>query len=50
MPRIDDGHPTKMTFAEDASISLWEKAVTPPGVEGGGENDTTTMHNSIWRT
>jgi len=50
MSRIDDGHPTLMTFAEDASISLWEKSVTPPGVEGGGENDTTTMHNSIWRT
>jgi len=50
MPRIDDGHPTKIGFAEDADVAMWEKEVTPPSVEGGGENDTTTMHNLIWRT
>lgn len=48
--RLDDGHPTLVTFAEDASVNFWEKSVTPPGMSGGGENDTTTMHNSVWRT
>ena len=51
--RIDDGHPTKITFSKDGSgsgITFWEKSVTPPGVDGGGENDTTTMHNVKYRT
>jgi hypothetical protein len=53
MGRIDDGHPTTIDFAALASGTTplwWEKEVTPPGIEGGGENDTTTMRNSIWRT
>ncbi len=48
--RQDDGHSTKVTFANDPNVKLWEKGVTPPGVDGGGANDTTTMHNTIWRT
>ena len=48
--RIDDGHSTKVSFSADASVALWEKTVTPPGIDGGGENDTTTMHNTTWRT
>ena len=50
MSRIDDGHPTLISFANYPSVSFWEKEVTPPGMQGGGENDTTTMHNSTWRT
>lgn len=50
MSRIDDGHPTTISFSADSSVSIWEKEVTPPGMEGGGANDTTTMHNSTWRT
>jgi len=50
MSRIDDGHSTTISFAEDSSVQMWEKEVTPPGIEGGGANDTTTMHNSVWRT
>ena len=50
MSRIDDGHSTLVTFANYPSVKLWEKEVTPPGVSGGGENDTTTMHNTAWRT
>jgi len=50
MARMDDGFSTKITFAEDADVQMWEKEVTPPSVEGGGENDTTTMHNTTWRT
>jgi len=50
MSRIDDGHATLVTFANYPSVKLWEKEVTPPGVSGGGENDTTTMRNTAWRT
>ena len=50
MARIDDGHSTIVTFAEDGAIALFEKEVTPPGVDGGGANPTTTMRNTVWRT
>lgn len=50
MARIDDGFSTTITFADDSDVQLWEKEVTPPGISGGGANDTTTMQNSAWRT
>ena len=54
MTRIDDGHPTLISFAGEGSglvgVQMWEKEVTPPGIEGGGANDTTTMRNATWRT
>lgn len=50
MARIDDGFATLIEFAEDSDVQMWEKEVTPPGVSGGGENDTSTMHNTTWRT
>lgn len=48
--RIDDGYATLIGFSEDSDVQMWEKEVTPPGVSGGGENDTTTMQNTTWRT
>lgn len=50
--RIDDGHPTYITFSAEPSqgMLIWEKTVTPPGLDGGGPNDTTTMRNTKWRT
>jgi len=48
--RIDDGHQTLITFAADSDVKIWEKTITPPGVDGGGANDTTTMRNTMWRT
>lgn len=48
--RIDDGHATLFTFGSNPAVKFFEKTVTPPGVEGGGENDTTTMRNLNWRT
>jgi len=48
--RMDDGHATYFTFGANPAVKFWEKTVTPPGVEGGGENDTTTMRNANWRT
>jgi hypothetical protein len=50
MPVMTDGHPTTVAFAEDATVKLDEKTVTPPSIEGGGENDVTTMLNVEWRT
>ncbi len=51
--RLDDGFSTKIEFSSGTSgvtFLMYEKEVTPPGVSGGGANDTTTMRNSIWRT
>lgn len=50
MAIINDGHATLVTFADFPDVSFKEKTVTPPGIEGGGPNDTSTMHNLIWRT
>jgi hypothetical protein len=47
---LDDGHQTLVTFARDTNVNLWEKSVTPPGIDGGDEIDVTTMHNVLWRT
>lgn len=44
--KLGDGFSTKIAFAADADVSLWEKTVTPPGVDGGDAVDTSTMHNT----
>ena len=48
--KLGDGYQTRVAFAGNLTISFWEKAVTAPGVDGGAEIDTTTMHNVHWRT
>lgn len=48
--RLGDGYQTLVTFAAIPDVALWEKSVTPPGVEGDDPNDNTTMHNVNWRT
>jgi hypothetical protein len=30
--------------------SMWVREVTPPGMNGGGPNDTSNMHNTLMRT
>jgi len=50
MPRMDDGHSTTISFASNPAVKLYEKNVTPPGIDAGGENDTTLMANTVWRT
>lgn len=49
---LNDGHQTLIGFDIASGITLLfkEKSVTPPGAAGGGENDTTTMRNEVWRT
>ena len=49
MARLDDGHSTTLTFAE-GPYTFYEKEVTPPGIDGGGPNNTTTMLNTVYRT
>jgi len=48
--KLGDGYQSLIAFAADADVSLWEKTVTPPGVDGGDSVDTSTMHNTTYRT
>lgn len=48
--KLTDGFSTLVTFASDPDIELWEKSVTPPGLDGGDPIDTNTMHNVRFRT
>ena len=48
--KLDDGFSTKLTIAADVDISFWEKTVQPPGIDGGDAIETSTMHNTTWRT
>lgn len=48
--RFRNGFRTKVTFAADPDISLWEREVTPMGVDGGEAVDTTTMWNDAYQT
>lgn len=52
MSMIQDGFPTTMQFSSSTSAQLYfeETEVTPPGISAGGENDTTTMRNTAYRT
>ena len=53
MAYLTDGHPTTIVFdALGSGVTLLAKetSVTPPGISAEGENDTTTMKNSTWRT
>lgn len=47
---LEDGYSTKIAFASDPDVSFWEKSVTPPGIDGGDAIETSTMHNTTWRT
>ncbi len=48
--RLTDGFKTIITFSGATGAALWEMTITPPGADGGGPNDTTTMRNTAWRT
>lgn len=43
--KLTNGYKAFVTFASAPDIGFWEMEVTPPGLEGGDEIDTTTMHN-----
>lgn len=48
--RLDDGYQTLISFANAPSVKFYEKTVTPPGMDAGGEVDVTTMRNTLYRT
>jgi hypothetical protein len=50
MALLKDGYQTLITFAEDPTVEFYEKTVTPPGMDAGGANDTSTMRTERWRT
>jgi len=47
---LTDGFPTLVDIDAAVLAIMHEKGITPPTIEGGGENDTTTMRNTVWRT
>jgi len=54
---LTDGFPTTITFTSSSLESgniqceiMEELDLTPPGISGGGPNDTTSMRNEVWRT
>ncbi len=50
MARLRDGFSTQVSFSLNPTVSFLEITVTPPGIDGGGPNDTTTMRNTSLRT
>ena len=47
---INDGYPIRVDFAQDADVNLWEKSIQPPGMDGGGPINISTMLNATYRT
>ncbi len=48
--RLDDGFSTIVHFQLSPTLKFYERTVTPPGMDGGGPIDTTTMRNNRLRT
>ncbi len=48
--KMPDGYRSLVTFSKNAYIQLWERQVKPPGIDGGQKIETTTMHNTAYRT
>ena len=47
--RLLQGHGTTITFASDASLLFYPRALTPPGLEGGGPIETTLLAATAYR-
>jgi hypothetical protein len=48
--KLHDGYQSLITFERDPDVAIWEKQITPPGLDGGEPIDQTTMHNLTVRT
>lgn len=48
--KMPDGWQTLIACSKRPAIQLWEISIKPPGVDGGDPVETTTMHNTVWRT
>lgn len=49
-PKLTNGYQALIAFQLDPDFSLWEKEVTPPGIEGGDPIDTMTQHDVEYAT
>lgn len=50
MAVLEDGFATIFSFAANPTVKFYEKIITPPGMDGGGPIDVTTMRNTLYRT
>ena len=50
MARMVDGQGAAISFAADTDVLFYEKSVTPPSIEGGGEINITNHANAGYRT
>lgn len=48
--RIDNGWQSTIAFADNLTIEIYEKTITPPSVGAGDPIDTTTMLNDVYMT
>lgn len=48
--KLGDGYRSVIAFERDPDVSFWERSVKPSGVDGGDPIDTSTMHNTTYRT
>lgn len=48
--KMPDGFKTLITFRPKPAVNIWEIEVKPAGLDAGEKIDTTTMHNTRWRT
>lgn len=47
---LNTGYQTLVTIKSDPNIEFSEIGVTPPSIMGDDEVETTTQHNTTWRT
>lgn len=47
---LKDGYQCLITFGANATLGIWEKELSPPGMDGGEKIDVTTMHNVDYKT
>lgn len=46
---LQDGFSTVFNFSLVPAISLWERRVKPPAIDGGGPIEEATMYSESWR-
>lgn len=46
--KMKEGFSIKHTFAADTDISIWERVVAMPSVDGGEAIDHSDQHNTAW--
>ena len=47
---LNNGYQSLVAFTDNATLGVWEKEVTAPGLDNGDKVDITTMHNATYKT